>query len=91
MSNRPLDHDDPRLAAYVLGEVDDAERAAIAEQLAGNPDLQAVVDGLSETARVLTDGLAAEAAVGLTERQRESILQAADDGAETAQPTPAAA
>ena len=44
-------HDDPRLTAYALGELDDAERSAIEVLLAESPESRQFVEDIRATAR----------------------------------------
>lgn len=52
--------EDPRLTAYILGELDDAERAAFEQELESNPDLRAEVEALRAFTLDLGQDLAAE-------------------------------
>lgn len=54
--------EDPRLTAYILGELDDAERAAFEKELETNPDLRAEVEALRTFTLDLGQDLAAEPA-----------------------------
>ena len=70
--------DDPRLTAYVLGELTDDERAAIERELADSPLLTAEVQGLREAAALIGRALAGETPPpGLSAEQRTSIVQPA--------------
>lgn len=55
-----LTPDDPRLTAYALGELDDADRAAVEAALAADPALRAVVDDIRGFSGQLQATLAAE-------------------------------
>lgn len=70
-----INSDDPRLTAYVLGELDDAERAEIAVALAASPELQAEVDSIRQAAELFDDSLRFDASRGLTEAQRLAIQE----------------
>ncbi|MCX6101141.1 MAG: von Willebrand factor type A domain-containing protein, partial [Candidatus Bipolaricaulota bacterium] len=50
----------PRLTAYALGELDTAERADIARELAHSPELQAEVEAIRRTGEQLNRELASE-------------------------------
>jgi anti-sigma factor RsiW len=53
-----LSIEDPRLTAYALDEIEDAnERAEIERAIATSPELQAVVAATRETADLLIAGL----------------------------------
>ena len=52
--------DDPRLTAYALGELDAAEHADIARELAQSPELQAEVEAIRRTGEQLNRELASE-------------------------------
>ncbi len=74
--------DDPRLTAYALGELDDAEKAAIEAFLNENEAVRDEVARIREAAQWLTAELGAEAPEGLSELERARIL----DQAKTAKP-----
>jgi Ca-activated chloride channel family protein len=65
--------DDPRLTAYALGELDDAQRAAVEKTLAGSAAARAAVDEIRATAGLLSEALAAEPAAMLTDVQRAAL------------------
>src|SRR5205823_1413644 len=52
--------DDPKLTAYALDELDEAERAAIAREVAASPDAQREVEETQTMARQLRADFAAE-------------------------------
>lgn len=54
----PLHPDDPRLTAYLLGELPADDTAAVAQALAEDPALGAALEELAEAQRMLTDTLA---------------------------------
>jgi Ca-activated chloride channel family protein len=54
--------DDPRLTAYVLGELDEHEREALEAQLAASPECRCAVDELRATCASLFEALQIEAA-----------------------------
>jgi Ca-activated chloride channel family protein len=51
------DHDDPRLTAYVLGELDPSETAEIEKLVADHEDARKLVDEIRQTAHWLAEGL----------------------------------
>jgi len=53
--NHPFDPDDPRLTAYVLNELDQADRAEIERLLAESPQARAAVDAIRETVQAMQD------------------------------------
>src|SRR5436305_6192748 len=52
--------DDPRLTAYALDELDEAERAAIANEVAASPEAQREIQETQTMARLLRKEFAAE-------------------------------
>lgn len=68
-----INSDDPRLTAYVLGELDDNERAEIEAALAASPELQAEVDSIRQAAALFDDSFRSEEAPALTKELREAI------------------
>ena len=71
--------DDPKLTAYALGELDDAERAAVAAQLEQSPEARRAVADIRAMAGALTNELAAEPVAALTPAQRAKIHQQLPD------------
>jgi anti-sigma factor RsiW len=55
-------NDDPKLTAYALGELGDAERVEVEARLAGNSAARAEVDAVRALAEQLKDELHEEAA-----------------------------
>jgi Ca-activated chloride channel family protein len=72
--------DDPRLTAYALGELDDAERGEVESALATSPELQAEVESIRQAAALFDTSLQAEAGPTLTEAQRLAIHEQASAG-----------
>lgn len=68
-----IEPDDPRLSAWVLGELSPAEAEAVGEAVARDPELQAVVEGLGSVSSLLARSLAAP---GLRPEQREKVMRA---------------
>lgn len=60
MSTQPFSPDDPQLTAYALGELDEAERAAVEARLRDDPAARAAVEAIRATAVHLETALAAE-------------------------------
>ncbi|MHC4716574.1 MAG: YfbK domain-containing protein [Planctomycetota bacterium] len=75
------DIDDPRMTAYALGEMDQAQRMAFEAELAEDPDARRQVEQIRRLAAELTDQLAAEPAPELTDRQRRAVTAQAAPGA----------
>ena len=78
-----LQPDDPRLTAYALGELDAAEASAVEADLAADPAAAAAVEEIRKLAGELRTELAAEAAPGLTDRQREAVTASAGESSTT--------
>ncbi|MFQ5734732.1 MAG: von Willebrand factor type A domain-containing protein, partial [Planctomycetaceae bacterium] len=68
-------HDDPRLTAYVLGELSPGETAEVEALLAESADARAAVEEIRGVSNQLSDRLAAEAAPALTLAQRTAIMK----------------
>ncbi|UCD75348.1 MAG: von Willebrand factor type A domain-containing protein [Phycisphaerales bacterium] len=73
---------DPRLTAFVLGELEEDEAAVIEKRLETDEQLRETVDAIRRTVVMLSEGLQAEPAPGLTEEQKQSIRQQAEAAAE---------
>ena len=69
----PFDPDDTRLTAFALGELDDADRAAVEAEIADCAESRKYIEEVRETARLLTEQFHAEPAPGLTPEQRRAI------------------
>src|SRR5215469_3245156 len=67
------DRDNPKWTAYVLGELDASERAALESELESSEEAREFVQELRLAASMMKDGLAAHADVTLTPEQRFSI------------------
>lgn len=65
--------DDPRLTAYVLGELDASERAALEAELAESEALRAELEGIERTLEALRAELEATPKVSLDEVRRARI------------------
>ena len=73
-----LSIEDPRLTAYALDEIEDAnERAEIERAIATSPELQAVVAAIRETGDLLIAELAKENAPTLSEFDKARLSQCA--------------
>jgi hypothetical protein len=71
-----LRENDPRLTAYALGELDEAERREVEALLADDEQARQAVEEIRHLAGMLTDELAAEPAPKLTGKQRQGVLAA---------------
>ncbi len=65
--------DDPRITAYALGEMDEAERAAFEEEIRGDEVATALVAELRSLGRELKEEFAGECAPGLSEGHHQRI------------------
>src|SRR3954470_7707493 len=66
-------HEDPRLTAYALGELDASERPAIEVLLAESPESRQFVEDIRATAKLLTDELHKEPSPGLATEHHQVI------------------
>ena len=81
--------DDPRLTAYVLGELSESERQQIQSEIDGSPELQEVVCEIHEVTSVLTSEYRASAVVGLRDEQKQAIHKVgATERVDVIQPRP---
>src|SRR5262249_29861786 len=71
-----IDRDNPKWTAYVLGELDASERAALESELESSEEAREFVQELRVAALMMKDGLAAHADATLTPEQRFSIQAA---------------
>src|SRR5439155_26682615 len=62
-----IDPNDPKLTAFALGELEEAERAQVEATLKNSPAALRAVDDVQNAARLLTDGLANEPRLSLPE------------------------
>src|SRR5687768_10912813 len=77
--NTPLiNPNDPKWTAYVLGELDEAERAAVERLLESSAEARALVEELTMASAAFQDSFDAEAAHVLTPAQRSAVRRAAD-------------
>jgi len=71
--NRPIDLDDPRLTAFALRELDEAEAAEVAAIVGESPAAAQVVNELRTLAGKLESAFAAEPGAALSEEQRGAL------------------
>lgn len=74
-----LHPEDPRLSAYVLGELDAEDAAAVESAAAADPALQQVIDETAAMQGLLTKRLGVSGA-GLLPEQRENVRRSARTG-----------
>jgi hypothetical protein len=72
-----MTNDDPKLTAYALNELDEADRAEVEAYLAENPAERQFVEETRRTVALLTGGLHVMNVPALTTLQRETISAAA--------------
>ncbi|MDB6025005.1 MAG: uncharacterized protein JWM68_1228 [Verrucomicrobiales bacterium] len=65
--------DDPKLTAYVLGELDKTEAAAIEQELKNSAELRQAVDEIRATAEFLKTEFATEEKLSLSAQQKQTI------------------
>lgn len=70
-----LSSDDPRLSAYLLGELPAAEAVAVERAVAADPALRLALDELTKVVGLL-EGTLSSSARGLRPAQREAVLRA---------------
>jgi Ca-activated chloride channel family protein len=73
----PMTHDDPRLIAYALNELEDADRAVVEAFLAGDETARRFVEETRQTAAMLSRTLQSVPTPTLTVEQRQAIAAAA--------------
>lgn len=73
MSDKTYDPADPRLTAYVLGELDDSERQDVEQQMQRCAETRTAIEEIRETVGMLTSALANEPTAALTDAQRAAI------------------
>lgn len=78
MTNPVFNPEDPRLTGFVLGEIDDSDRAEIEQLLETSPEAQAAVKEIEDTIGVLKEGLASEPVPELTAEQRAVVEEQLD-------------
>ena len=97
-----INADDPKWTAYVLGEMDETERAALELELESSEEAREFVEELRLAASVMKDGLASEAArirpspvrwvarrLGLSDQGRRAAHPQMPDGPQPAPLAPA--
>lgn len=69
--------DDPRLTAYVLGELDGSDAAFVEEQVAADATLRAAVNELRDTTSAIADAFATEQTPSLSPEQKAAVVATA--------------
>jgi len=69
--------DDPKWTAYVLGEMEESDRAALELELESSAEAREFVEELRFTALMMKEGLAAETVLGLTPEQQTMVRASA--------------
>lgn len=75
-----INHDDPILTAYALGELPDDEAARVESALKDDSEAQRIVSEVRHVEATLRAELAAEPTVGLTDEQRSAVESQIDGG-----------
>src|SRR5688572_987936 len=78
MNTPRINPNDPKWTAYVLGELDEADRASVERLLEASAEARALVNELKASASALDDALASESPDLLTAAQRAAVSDAAD-------------
>lgn len=73
-----MDINDPRLTAYVLGELEEVDRQVIENALEDSPELRREVEAIRDGVAILSTGLQAEPCPSLTDDQRRRIDEGCD-------------
>ena len=77
MSTPRINPNDPKWTAYVLGELDEADRAAVERLLESSDEARTLVDDLKGTTAAIEDALTSDAPQYLTPVQRAAVQAAA--------------
>lgn len=72
-----LQAEDPRLSAYLLGELSEEDAAAVRLEVAGDPALGIALREMEQVQRLLTDALVVDRPMKLSSIQRDAIFAAA--------------
>ena len=79
--------EDPKWTAYILGELNDAQRAAVEGELESSQEARSLVDELRFAADLTKSELRDQPPIlALTPQQRETIRAAAGDAANVEKP-----
>src|SRR5688500_2771937 len=72
-----IDANDPRLTAFVLGELEGPDREQVEQAIAASAEPQTEVSALRRSIDLIEKGLRAEACPALTEEQRVTLGESA--------------
>src|SRR3989442_4469272 len=75
-----INPDDPKWTAYVLGEMDESDRAALESELECSAEAREFVEELRLAATLMKEKLAAETGFGLAPEQRAKVRASAGVG-----------
>src|SRR5438552_13477078 len=78
--------DDPKWTAYVLGEMEESDRAALELVLESSAEAREFVEELRFAVSIMKEGLAAETVVGLTPEQQTMVRASAGSRRESRNP-----
>ena len=78
MNNPQINPDDPKWTAYVLGELDEAERAEIERLIETSGEARALIDELNLATVMLKEELTPLSALAMTPEQKAAIRVAAE-------------
>ena len=81
-----IDRNDPRLTAYVLNELDQAEKSAVEAALQESEELRNEVEKIRQACGLLEESLLHESGVGLKPEQIEQLIEKAARPQETIRP-----
>src|SRR5260221_6667988 len=72
-----MTHDDPRLTAYALNELEEGDRAAVEAFIASDETARRLIEETRQTAAMLSRGLQSVPTPTLTAEQQQAIAAAA--------------
>ncbi|OLC34105.1 MAG: hypothetical protein AUH28_09745 [Acidobacteria bacterium 13_1_40CM_56_16] len=78
--------DDPKWTAYVLGEMEESDRAALELELESSAEAREFVEELRFAVSIMKEGLAAETVLGLTPEQQTMVRASAGSRSESRNP-----
>src|SRR5437879_5552124 len=78
--------DDPKWTAYVLGEMNESDRAALELELESSAEAREFVEELRFAVSIMKEGLAAEAVLGLTPEQQTMVRASAGSRSKSRNP-----
>src|SRR5437899_4157024 len=78
--------DDPKWTAYVLGEMEESDRAALELELESSAEAREFVEELRFAVSIMKEGLAAETVLGLTPEQQTMVRASTGSRSESRNP-----